>query len=236
MNDQSAILSRHARCYSQEFLQEELIYITETLKKLGYPEGMLTTLLKKAHQIRQRRDTKNNSDTRYVIVPNSNLTRMLNKALRPTSVMIVNDTGKKVGQLIRPRIPEGNDQSIIYKIPCSGCDKSYFGESHRGLTNRLREHRADVRNHRLSNALVSHIDQQGHLPNWEQAEVLEKGLSKRRRKITEALYIATTNNTNQKAGDIKWTKHTAAFAAKERGMRSVHEIMSDPRTPQSNAH
>ena len=73
-----------------------------------------------------------------------------------------------------------------------------------------------MKNHRLSNALVDHIEREGHLPNWERAEVLEKGLSKRRRKVIEALYIATRDNINQKVGDIKWSKATATYAAKGR--------------------
>ena len=124
-----------------------------------------------------------------------------------------------------------NENSIIYKIPCNNCDRAYYGESHRGLDKRLKEHRADVRYHRLTNALVHHIDDKGHLPKWERAEVLEKGLSKQQRKVIEALHITINSNINQRTGDIKWTACTAAFAAAERRTNqkpTPHTARRDP--------
>ena len=35
---------------------------------------------------------------------------------------------------------------LVYKIPCSNCDTSYIGESKHTLSNRLEDHKRDVRN------------------------------------------------------------------------------------------
>ena len=103
--------------------------------------------------------------------------------------------------------------SVVYKIPCGGCESAYYGETYRGLAKRLREHKAHVRYHRTTNAIGNHIDDKNHLPRWEEATVLAKCLSKRQRKVTEALYITTNMNINQRTGDVKWTRTAAALAA-----------------------
>ena len=76
----------------------------------------------------------------------------------------------------------------------------YFGESGRGLTTRLKEHQADLRHHRLSNALVVHAEQTDHLPNWDEASALHTGFSNLERRAIEAAYIATQDNLNTSSG------------------------------------
>ena len=189
---------------------------------------MLATLLQKAIKIMQRRDNKDAKlDKQYLVVPNSEFSKALGKALRPAGLIVINDTGKKIGQLVRQTdIASGNNDSVVYRIPCSGCDSAYYGESYRGLANRIKEHRADVRHHRITNAIVNHIDDKGHLPSWENATTLEKGLSKQQRKVKEALYIATNLNINKRTGDIKWTKYTASHAVQESTTRSGRHIFN----------
>ena len=70
----------------------------------------------------------------------------------------------------------------------------YFGESGRGLPTRLKEHKADLRHHRTSNALVMHAERTDHLPNWAGATVVHTGLSKLGRRAVEAAYITAEEN------------------------------------------
>ena len=51
----------------------------------------------------------------------------------------------------------------------------------------------------LSNAIVVHVDKAGHLPRWEEAEILEKGMNKNRR-ASEAANIMTKNSANTRGG------------------------------------
>ena len=104
----------------------------------------------------------------------------------------------------------------MYKIPCSGaCNKSYIGETGRGLETTLREHKRDVRNHNRSNAMVLHIETCETLPNWNQAEVIEKGMSKSIRKALEAAHISLENTVNEKPGFFTWAKSGAKMALKK---------------------
>ena len=71
------------------------------------------------------------------------------------------------------------------------CSRVYYGETGRGLKTRMREHKGDLRNHRVSNAFVVHVDEAGHLPDWAGATSLKKDFTKTQRKIVEAAFIAT---------------------------------------------
>jgi len=102
---------------------------------------------------------------------------------------------------------------VVYEIPCGGCDHKYYGESSRGLVTRLKEHKADIRRHRVSSALVNHVDDKGHLPKWDQAKVPKSDLTKQQRKAIEAFYITNSKNINKRTGDIVWADAAAQVAA-----------------------
>ena len=142
--------------------------------------------------------------------------------------MIVEKRKKKIADLVKTSNNKcENKNSVVYKIPCNSCDSAYYGETYRGMEKRVREHKADVRYHRTTSALVNHVDEVGHLPNWDGAMILDKCMSKQRRKAMEALYISIFNNINQRTGDIKWTKITAAVTAKQLERKRVGHLRPD---------
>ena len=52
---------------------------------------------------------------------------------------------------------------------------------------------------------MNHVDDKGHLPDWDNVKTLIKGKDKKERKAIEALYIATNKNNNKRTGDIVWS-------------------------------
>ncbi|XP_076044811.1 uncharacterized protein LOC143027410 [Oratosquilla oratoria] len=188
---------RAFRICSEEYLTEELNYITAAFKNLKYPGGMLRSSLRKATNIKNREANTEKPDLPFIVVPESGYSRTLSTILRPSGLVVVNDTGKKVGHLVRKNTKPHSDKSIVYKIACNGCDSAYFGEKYRGVTNRLKKHKADIRHNCKTNALVNHGDTEGHLPDWEKSTILAQGLNKKQRKITEFLHIVNYNNTNK---------------------------------------
>ncbi|XP_069987719.1 uncharacterized protein [Penaeus vannamei] len=85
------------------------------------------------------------------------------------TVKIASTSEEKIHDMIRDKKQlKSNPSSEIYRIPYSGCDEAYFGETGHGFNTRINEHRADVRHHRTSNAMAVHVA--GHLANWKEAE------------------------------------------------------------------
>ena len=93
--------------------------------------------------------------------------------------------------------------SVVYRIPCGVCASVYYGESGRGLPTRLKEHKADLRHHRLSNALVAHAERTDHLPNWTRAAVVHKNLTRQARRTIEAAYVTVEDTLNMSASVIR---------------------------------
>ena len=115
-------------------------------------------------------------------------------------------SGKKIQELVCTKEKKKEtDKSVVYEIPCTGCNKTYVGETGRGIQIRLKEHKSDVKFHRTSNAIVLHIDTCHHLPNWEETKVLEKNISKKKRKTLEAAHIITRDTFNSRSGFITWS-------------------------------
>ena len=213
---------RAFRICSEEFLEDEFDHIFSAFRKLQYPKGYLIQMKKKAEQIRERstqqkRDRKEEQKKRgrFISIPYSKQADTIAHFLRAAGSNVAIVSGKKIGNLIRPRTTKPGSDSVVYKIPCSGtCSKAYVGETGRGLQTRLKEHRRDVRNHNRSNAMVLHIEQCQRLPDWEGAEVIEEGMSKTIRKAMEAAHILVDNTLNSKPGFFTWSKSAAKIVLK----------------------
>ena len=87
-----------------------------------------------------------------------------------------------------------------------------MGETGRGLDIRLKEHRSDVKFHRVSNAIVLHIEKCNHLPDWDRTRILEKNVKKQTRKTLEAAHIISRNTFNSRSGFITWSAAAAKLA------------------------
>ena len=101
---------------------------------------------------------------------------------------------------------------MIYEITCKACYKTYVGETGRGVDVRLKERRSDVKFHRTSNAIVQHIEECHHLPDWNETNLLEKKVKKRTIKVLEAAHILTRNTFNSWDGFITWSSAAAKLA------------------------
>ena len=219
---------RAFRVCSEEHIDEEVNYIFKVFSDLGYPEGLIHRLRRKALKIRGRRteDTKGNEE--YITVPNSKYSGEIGHLLRKAGINVACSTGEKIGAIVRRK--EGYrgvkvDDSVVYQIPCGNCDLSYFGETGRGLHTRTYEHRNDLKSHRTSNALVVHSDKYGHLPNWGMVKTLHKRLERRKRKIVEAAYISSYPCCNNRDGFIKLARTTSWLILQElRGKGGRDEV------------
>ena len=129
------------------------------------------------------------------------------------------NSGNKIKDMFerKPKKAQGpSPKSVVYEIPCKGCNKTYVGETGRGVETRIKEHKSDVKFHRTSNAIVVHIEQCQHLPDWEDTRILEKNLKKKTRKILQAAHIASRNTMNSRNGFIALASGAASIAIRRR--------------------
>ncbi len=156
---------------------------------------------------------KNNKPMRYICVPNSDKASVISKYLKKTGLRLAVSSGLKIGEISKTKQTKAiNNNSVIYSIPCNGCQKEYIGETGRGLKKRLEEHRKDVRHHGTSNSLVVHIGKYKHLPKWEAAKEVKVGLHRTMRRAMESAFISDREVTNHREGSTRWS-HLAAKLA-----------------------
>ena len=205
---------RALRVCSPEFLEDEVNHVITAFQHLRYPRGLLLLLRRKAEEIASRPKEDVQERPQRLVIPHSDMTDHL-EALVGRAMKITTSSGKKIGDLVkvmRPAHPRPLSQ--VYSIPCGACDKVYIGETGRGFREqRMAQHKAALRRHDTSNALVVHVDSDGHLPNWTQASVIRKGLTPRQRKVIEAALIQTTPHTNTSPGSHELSKVVATLVA-----------------------
>lgn len=213
---------RALRICDHEYLNDEIEHIYEAFTKLKYPKGFLIKQRKKAEKIRNKskisKQSKKSSErkpTTWISIPNSKGAEVIARTLEKAGVKVSMNSGTKLKEIIerKPKTTSAADpKSVVYEIPCGGCYKSYVGETGRGVKTRLKEHKSDVRYHRTSNAIVIHIDQCHHLPDWEGTRILEKNVNKKTRKILEAAHISSRNTFNSRSGFITLASGAVSLA------------------------
>ena len=90
-------------------------------------KGYLLNLKRKALNIRKRSATTKTKkkDERYITIPNSKTAVTIAKELETTGFKVAFTSGKKVGDMTtKSREQKGNDNSVVYQVPCGSCDKN----------------------------------------------------------------------------------------------------------------
>ena len=196
-----AFFLRAMRVSSPEFLDDEIEHIFNVFLTLKYPKGLLIRLRKKARQIKQQGRKRQSERKRTITIPNFAQAEVISRQLSLGDMQVCIVSGQKIGDMVRHQKRPQNQNSVVYEIPCTGCQKSYIGETGRGLNTRVAEHKRDLRHHRTSNALVVHVDECGNLPGWDRADTLKQGLDKTNRRAIESAYILVTQTVNSR-GDF----------------------------------
>ena len=195
---------RAYRICSDEYLNEELEHIQSVFTELRYPKVMLTRCKQKAKKIRegsQKRDKKDKKGYKVIVVPDSKHVNTIARFLKPADVVVLGRAGRSIGQSIRRGTKQMNEQSIVYKIPCRGCPKPYYGETGRGLNIRLKEHRKDVQYQRPK-TIVKHSHECGALPDWDKAKSVKENIDKKTRIALEAAILEVKECINPRTGRI----------------------------------
>ena len=150
----------------------------------------------------KEKESKVNS---WVVFPYNKRAEILKERLG--GLHFIMKPGNKIGDILREGrksdLNAGLEDTTVYMIPCKSCQRAYYGETHRDLEVRVREHERDMRYGRETNALVTHRLETDHVPNWEGVQKLYGGAGKRKRRVIVAAYISERPNVNNNCGFYK---------------------------------
>lgn len=117
-----------------------------------------------------------------------------NKIFKRTAIRATNTTRS----LLTKTKPENENQktkNCIYKVPCE-CERLYIGETGRPLQVRIKEHQKLVAKGETDKSrLAQHVWDEHHRVKWDEASIIAKEDRTKKRKLKEAAFMVTTNNT-----------------------------------------
>ena len=103
----------------------------------------------------------------------------------------------------------------IYRVPCSDCSSSYFGETGRSLNVRLNEHKYAVSRSDTNNAFYKHqkdtFENNGvaHNINWEGAKLMHTSFNWHNRLVIESSLLKCFPNFNNMKSTLGIDQYSA---------------------------
>jgi len=202
---------RALRICTKKFLDEEFEFIDNSFTQLQYPQSFIQRARKKAIKIHNRKHLPsiqtnntptNNYINRYIILPNNSATTIIEKNLNNLGIKTVSNSSKTIKSIINNKRNNTQTRSNagVYTIQCLDCNKQYIGETSRHIDQRIREHKRDIRNGQMNNALTKHISETNHSFNFKESKLLVRIHNKNERKIVESSTISIFNTIKQRPG------------------------------------
>ncbi|XP_041460800.1 uncharacterized protein LOC121411955 [Lytechinus variegatus] len=220
-------------------------HITSALISNGYPRSFVNRVAKKksapSEQLAQFKSA--------IVIPFvDGIAHLLRRRLERHGIRVIFKSDSIRSQLVRPKdrpIPDRRD-GVVYKIPCSTCDKVYIGETGRPVGERMKEHRRDVRLRRTdSSAVAEHAWDSDHPPNWDEVSCIANDKHWYTRRIKEAIQIRLhPSNINRDSGieiPDEWLptirRHTASTVhSARRPHQRVPDTSADADWPAASAN
>ena len=201
---------RAYRVCSEEHLNSELAHIQSVFQGLKYPRAMLIRCRQKAKKIRngKSKTKEKKKKNKVIVVPYSKHVSTIAQFLQVTDVTIISKSGKNTGHILKGNSRQEHENSSVYKIPCNGCYKPYYGETGRSLNVRLKEHKKDVQYQR-DKTIVKHSHECGALPKWDDARNIKENIDKKTRIAIEAAVLEIEECMNPKTGRITLSETAA---------------------------
>jgi len=118
----------------------------------------------------------------------------LTKNLDKTLAFTVKNKLNTVVKLHKDSLAKMHQSNIVYKLCCNNCEASYVDQTKRQLMTRIKEHEKNINQRDEDLNVISLHKLQGHEFNWNEAIILDKEPSYKKRIISEMLYITQQNH------------------------------------------
>ena len=102
----------------------------------------------------------------------------------------------------KDKICRSNISDVVYRIPCSGCDAVYVGQTSQQLKKRLALHKSDSKLRPQRCALASHAHSTGHSIDYEGVQIVEREDREFLRTFLEMCHINDSDNAMNAKTDV----------------------------------
>ena len=185
-----SLIDRARNLCDEDTLDNELNKITNLLKNNGYPISFTNSIINRVpRNVVHMNDA---SRTKYISAPYiKGTSERVGRTLREHNIKLSNKSSNtfqnKLCNMKDKRKIMEND-NVIYEIPCSDCNVSYVGETKKQLQDRVKQHKAAVRNSTQLSLIFQHVSEHNHTMNFEASKVLSKCMYEKPRRLIESFY------------------------------------------------
>ena len=74
----------------------------------------------------------------------------------------------------KDKLNTNNTRDIVYRINCSDCDFSYYGQTNRPLKIRIKQHKRAVQHNDKNSKIAQHVEKYEHRMDFENAIIVSK--------------------------------------------------------------
>jgi hypothetical protein len=193
------------------FHRKNIIFCIDNLIENGFPLPLIFKYIKSRIKNLITAKQNNNVNSRGTIDSNSNnnntficvpyikgLSEHVGSALRTANISAGYKCFNRLNKFIKTHkdiTPTLNNNNVIYRINCKDCDASYVGQTKRQLNTRIKEHKANIKQHQSKLTVISqHILNSGHQMDWENVQILDHESNYSKRIISETIFIKLQKN------------------------------------------
>ena len=195
---------RALRLCDPPFLKQELNHIRKVFERLCYPKFFIDKAFTKARSrfynppSERKKDYKNciSLPFHHKLLP---ATQILRKS--QSNVQLVFSYNNSLSsKLVHNKDTVNNKDVGVYSIPCKDCSQRYIGESGRGLSVRINEHKNACRRGQDNNMIAKHVWDRNHRIDWDSSKIIYKSNDIGKRRVVEGALIGLLNTfDNNKA-------------------------------------
>lgn len=204
----TAIIDRAIKLTSPSYRKDSINKAKTLLTENNYPIEMINKIVKKrTHAFYNSLDftkklTEKQSQSYFPIPYVSQLSEKIEKIFRHHNINIAHKSQchtKQYFTKLKSKTRKLKQTHIVYKIPCSDCDKVYYGQSAQYLQERLKAHKYAKT---ASTALNKHKIDTGHNFNYHETSIVTSEKNTYKRNILEMIHINADKNSVNNNSEI----------------------------------
>jgi ribosomal protein S20 len=102
----------------------------------------------------------------------------------------------------KDKLDTNRTRDFVYKIECSACDFTYYGQTNRALKTRIKEHKRAVEYNDKNSMIAQHVEQYDRNMDFENAGIVSREKNYRKRLFLEAWYSQMDKSSGNDHIDI----------------------------------
>ena len=200
----TSMFLRALRICSPEYIDEEIVKIRNTGKKLKYPDSVLDYAFEAAKKTMYQNQKEPYNTKNLLVLPFNNNMKNIPHLLKNFGVNVAFKNDKTIKQVLIKNSPDST-KGCVYKVPCKSCNNFYIGQTGKTLEKRIEQHKKCVRYAQMNSGIFVHVSEKNHAINWEGAEKIVFSNNVMERNIIESSFIKETfgHNMNISQGMYK---------------------------------